>query len=511
MSSTTGVAPLGPLDGDSSVYWSCSNYRYVRAVTSTAGTVGAPGDSGRVPARAWRALGVGAAGFVLFGFNATATNLAFGAIIDTFPDVSESVVSWVASGFLVASAAFLPLGGRLADRLGRRRIFNIGLVGFAVFAVLSAAAPTIWILIAGRVGQAIAGALVIPASLAMALPGFPEHRRSSAVATWAAAGPLSAALAPSAAAALLQVGSWRWVYLLSAPLALTVFAASLILVPRSKGADDDEALDIVGTVLATTSIALFIVGISQSSDWGIATPETVLTVVASLMFGWWFIRRSQKHPAPLLNLSLLRIPEVAVANIANLLMSTTSLSIWLVWPLWLGRVWGYSSGRIGLAITVGPVCAGTATVLGGRLADRHGHRWLMIIGSALATSAVLWSYVMLGREPDYVRELLPTIMGFGLGWGIANPSMNSWALSQVPQTAFGETNATFNTIRNLGGAIGVSTVVSLIGDRDRPDVLAAYDRTNLFLATAIGLSCVTVIVGTLVISRRKRRTVAPVH
>ncbi len=456
-----------------------------------------------VPSKAWRALAVGAAGFVLFGFNSTATNLAFGAIADTFSDASESVVAWVASGYFIASAAFLPLGGRLADRLGRRLVFNVGLLGFALFAVISAVAPSVWILIAGRIGQAIAGALVIPSSLAMALPDFPAARRSSAVATWAAAGPLSAAVAPSAAAALLQVSSWRWVYFLSAPFALAAFGASLAFVSKSKADQDPGRLDLLGTVVATISIALLIVGISQSPDWGIANPSTIGVIVAAVVLGSYFLVRSSRHPTPLLNLSLFRIPEVTIANLANLFMSTTSLSIWLVWPLWLGRVWGYSTTRIGFAITVGPICAGMATLLGGRLADRYGQRWLMIFGSGLATCAVLWSFFMLGPEPDYAREFLPTIMGFGFGWGISNPSMNSWALSRVPQASFAEVNASFNTIRNLGGAVGVSTAVAIVGSADRSDVLAAYDRANLFFAAAIGLSCLTVTVGTLVLSRRR--------
>jgi EmrB/QacA subfamily drug resistance transporter len=459
----------------------------------------------QVPASAWRALAVGAAGFVLFGFNSTATNLAFGAIADSFSDVPESIVSWVASGYFIASAAFLPLGGRLADRLGRRRVFNAGLVGFAIFAVGSAVAPTIWVLIASRIGQAMAGALVIPASLAMALPGFPIGRRSSAVATWAAAGPLASAVAPSAAAALLQVSSWRWVYFLSAPFALAVFATSLVFVSKSKAEEDQERLDLVGTALATASIALLIIGISNGPGWGLGAPQTLGCLFAAVAFGVGFLFRSTRHPAPLLNLALLRIPEVAVANLANLLMSITSLSIWLIWPLWLGRVWGYSTSRVGLAITIGPICAASATLLGGRLADRYGQRWLMIFGSGLATCAVLWSFFMFGAEPDYVREFLPMIVGFGIGWGISNPSMNSWALSTVPQAVFGEVNASFNTIRNLGGAIGVSTVVAIIGPADRPDVLDAYDRANLFFATTIGLSCLTVAIGTYIISRSPSR------
>lgn len=464
-------------------------------------------EPSEVSAKAWRALAVGAAGYVLFGFNSTATNLAFASIADDFDGVSETVVSWVASGYFIASAAFLPLAGRLADRLGRRRVFNGGLIGFAVTSIISALAPTIWILIAARTLQAVAAAMVIPSSLAMALPEFPANRRPSAVATWAAAGPLSAAIAPSAAAGILEFSTWRTVYFVTAPVALVVLALSFRFVARSRAEEVEGHLDLLGTVLATLAIGLLIVAISQGTTWGWLSPQTLGAAGAAVGLGIVFLRRSLHHPTPLLNLSLFRVPEVAVANLANLAMSTTSLSIWLVWPLFLGRVWDYSNGRIGLAITAGPLCAGPASLLGGRLADRFGQRWLMIFGSALATLAVLWSWWRLGAEPNYIRDLLPSIVAFGTGWGLSNPSMNSWALSRVGQDVYGEVNATFNTIRNLGAAIGVSIAVAIIGAEDRPDVIEAYARANLFFAASVGLSCLTVVIGVVLVARRDRREV----
>lgn len=452
-------------------------------------------DDVEVSRRAWAALAIGAAGLVLFGFNSTATNLAFGSISDTFADSPDSLVSWVASGYFIASAAVLPLGGRLADRLGRRRVFNIGLLGFAASALVSALAQSIWVLIAARMAQAMSGALVIPSSLAMALPEFPESKRSSAVATWASAGPLSAAIAPSVAAALLQISSWRVVYVLSAPLAIVTYVLSLMFVSRSKAEHAPGRLDLVGTIVATLSIGLLVAGIGQAPTWGVFSGRFVGTIGGVLVGVGYFLFRSSRHPTPLLNLSLFKIPQVAVANLANLFMSTTSLSIWLVWPLWLGQVWNYSNTRIGLAITVGPICAGTATLTGGRLADRYGQQWLMIGGSALASGAVLWSYFMLGTEPNYLVEFMPTVMAFGLGWGLSNPSMNSWALATVSESVYGEVNAAFNTVRNLAAAIGISIAVAIVGSPDRVDVLAAYGRANLFFATSIMLSCITVAAG----------------
>lgn len=472
-----------------------------------------------VPGRAWRALAVGAAGYVLYGFNSTATNLSFGSIAADFAGdsagaVSETVVSWVASGYFVASAAFLPLAGRLADRLGRRRVFNAGLLGFAATAIVSALAPNVWVLIGARTLQAVAAALVIPSSLSMALPEFPEHRRPSAVATWAAAGPLAAAIAPSAAAAILDGSSWRVVYFVTAPAALAFFGLSLRFVARSRvdpssGGTVEGRLDLTGTALATVAIGLLIVAISQGSAWGWTRPATIGAITASILLGAVFVIRSRHHPTPLLDLSLFRVPQVAAANLANLSMSMTSLSIWLIWPLFLDRVWDYPTARIGLAITAGPLCAGPASVVGGRLADRFGQRWLMIGGSALTTAAVLWSWWRLGPEPNYVVDLLPSVMAFGTGWGLSNPSMNSWALAEVPAAVYGEVNAAFNTIRNLGAAIGVSVAVAIVGSAQGPEAAPAYARANLFLASSVAISCLTVTGGVILVSRRARSQEMP--
>ncbi len=454
--------------------------------------------------RAWQSLAVGAGGYVLFGFNSTATNLAFPAIQDEFSDASESTLSWVASGFFITAAALLPLGGRLADRLGRRRVFTIGMGIFGFAALLSWAAPTVWVLIAARSLQAAGSALIIPASLSMVLPEFPASRRSTAVSAWAAAGPLSAAIAPSAAAALLASTSWRWVYFVSAPLAFAILVAALLVVPETQGeAKSGDRLDYGGTIMLTASIALLVVGISEGQAWGWFSVATTSIIVLALSLLTVFVLRSAEHPTPLLNVRLFAIPEVAVANAANLFMSITSLSIWLIWPLWLRRVWHYEPAQIGLAITIGPLFAGPASILAGRFADRYGTRWPMTIGSGLATIAVTYTVFSFSTEPNYWRDLAPAIAMFGTGWGISHPQMNSWALSRVPADFYGESNAAFNTLRNVGAAVGTAGAIAIVGAESRTDVLAAYRRANIFFAAWVGLAFLTVAIGSAVLERRR--------
>ena len=153
-----------------------------------------------VSPRAWRALWVASLATVLVGFNSTATNIALDDIQRGFTGASAADIGWGVAGFFIGTAAFLPLAGRLADRIGRKRIFQLGLLLFAVSAFFSATAGTVITLNLSRVLQAFAGAAILPSSLALVLPLFPESRRTSAVGLWSAAGPLGAGIAPGVAA-----------------------------------------------------------------------------------------------------------------------------------------------------------------------------------------------------------------------------------------------------------------------------------------------------------------------
>ncbi len=261
----------------------------VRAMSSNAPTaIDETGPSESISPAAWRALAVGAAGFVLVGFNGTATNIAFGDIAASFPDDPETTVGFVSSGYLVGTAAFLPLAGRIADRQGRRKIFLLGVVLFGLTGLISAVAPNVWVLIAARFVQSIGGALVIPASLSMALPLFPVSRRSSAVATWAAAGPISAAIAPTVSAAVLQVSDWRWLYFASAPIAAVVVVAALRHVDEVTPDTPSGRLDILGAALGTAGIGLAVFGVGKGKDWGWSSSLaiTCFAVAAACIVGF---------------------------------------------------------------------------------------------------------------------------------------------------------------------------------------------------------------------------------
>ena len=436
--------------------------------------------------RAWRALAVASLGTVLVGFNSTATNIALPSILAGFPGATAPEVAWGVAGFLIGLAAFLPLAGRLADRIGRKRIFQSGLALFALSAVLSAIAPTVWTLNGARVLQAIAGAAILPSSLSLVLPLFPESRRTSAVGMWSAAGPLAAAVAPIVSALVLSAAGWRVLYFASAPVAALMFALGMRVLRELPTPPAKHRLDVAGAVAGTVALAAIVAAVLQGRVWGYTSPVTAAVAALGAVALAFFVVNSLRHPEPLLNLHLLRRRGVWVTNLSNFVVGIASQSLWLLWPLFLVGVWNYSTVGIGQALTPGPITAGIATVLFSRLGERWSAIWLCRIGAALQVVSIGWMVVRLGTNVNYWVDMAPSIALFGIGWGMCVPLLNSVALNSVKESYFGEISGLFNTLRYTASAIGVAGLFALLKKTDGEGVLVYYQHALVFfLVTAI--------------------------
>jgi len=441
-----------------------------------------------VPGRAWKALAVASAGYSLMSFNTTSTNLAFDKISKTFDSSSPSTLSWVASIFFIGLASLLPVSGRLADRLGRRRVFRFGLLLFAAGSVLSALAPVAIVLIVARLVTAAGGAMIVPASLAVILPEFPRERHVTAVATWAATGPLAAALAPAVSALILAVTTWRVLFAISMPISLLAYLASFKLLRESKAERVGGPLDWVGVAIGTVTIAALVYAVGQAPGRGLTAPSVLVAIVLFVVFFPLFLRRCRSHPEPLLNLDVFLMRPVWVANVGNFLLNMAGQATWLLWPLFFSRVWHFSQVQTGLALLPGPILSGILTTFGGRLSVRYGHEVLVRWGPLVHLVALGWPLVFLTTTPHYWLAVMPAVALSGGGWALTQPPLNSGVLSRVGPDYYGEVNASFNTVRNVAAALGVAVAVAIIGKPGRPDPLAAYDRA--FWASVIcGLGC----------------------
>jgi len=427
-----------------------------------------------IPRRAWIGLGISGAGQVLWAFNLTATNIAFDEIGRDFPDAGDAVIGWVAAVFFIGSASLLLIAGRLADRIGRKKIFEIGLGIFALSAVGSFLAPNVWWLIGARALGSAGAACVIPAGLSVILPEFPREKHGTAVGIWAASGPVAATISPSASALILGVASWRTLYLISAPIALIAALAGGWVLTESKAEGEPGPLDIVGAALGTMAIAVLVFVTLQGADLGWTNPLVAGAVIVAVASGYLFVKRSRAHPEPLLDLDVFLLPPVRISNIANFLTSTVGTSAWLVWPVFMDRVWGFEKWQIGLALTPGPIVAGTSTILAGRLVDRIGWRPVLLIGSIVAPLSTLIAILTVSTSERYWIALFPPIALFGMGWAFVIPPLNSGVLRRVSADLFGQVNASFTTVRNVAGAIGIAVVVAMLARVDDTNPIFTY-------------------------------------
>lgn len=401
---------------------------------------------------------------LLAAFVGTATNIAIPVLEEEFSGVGLTRISWVISAFAVTQVTFMLLGGRLADRIGRRRIFITGLLVFAVGAAASAVAPGISLVIAARAVQAIGVAMMIPSSLAAVLPLYPKERHGSVVSLWSSMGVLGAAAAPTVAAGLLEFSSWRFVFAIVVPIAVAGMVLASMVMADDTVVERPPPLDLVGTATGTLAIGGVTFVIVQGRAWGWLDSRIVLVFVITVVSGFVFVASSRRHDEPLLDFRLLRIPSFRVVTGASALLSTSTSATWFLYPLFLNDVWQYSNLQIGLAMTPGPLALVTVAPVAGRLVDRHGYRELLVLGGILASLGTAWMAWRLQPDEIYVRAFLPGTILIGVGMAFMLGPANAAALREVPDHQLGAANAAYNTARSACAAFGVAIITALIGD-----------------------------------------------
>jgi EmrB/QacA subfamily drug resistance transporter len=464
------------------------------------------GASGAASPGAWVAVAVSMLAMAILPFAVTGANIAFGDIEATFAGTSRSTLSWALSGYSIVIAAFTLLGGQLAGRVGARRMFVGGLVGFGAASLVAGLAPNAGVLILGRALQGAAGAMIVPSSLAVALALWPASRRPMVVGVWSASFPIGSSVAPTLSALVIDVASWRWIFLTIAAIAVVVIVLALRLpLPAEHATGSPGRPDLLGVVVGTAAVGLAALGIVQGPRWGWTDGLTLGVLAAAVAMTPLFVRSCRRHPRPLVALRLFEVPTFALASVVNIAISMVGMSVWLLWPLLMSGAWGYDQLHVGLAITPTPVLGGTLSILAGRWAERAGYRRLLWPGAALLVAANLWFLLRLDTDADYWGAMFPGLVLFGIAMGLTFAPLNGAALVDLQAADVNQANAAFNTGRFLSGAIGIAAVVAALGDGTGTDPMAGFDRA-FGLLTGVSLVAAVVL---LVFWPRPGRTLAP--
>jgi EmrB/QacA subfamily drug resistance transporter len=477
----------------------------------------APQASSAADPRRWVALAVIAAATLMVVLDTSIVNLALPRAQADL-GMSDATRAWVVTAYTVAFGGLLLLGGRIGDLLGRKRMFLIGMIGFAVASAVGGFAATAGVLFAARAAQGAFAALLAPAALSLVSVTFVEPaERAKAFAVYGAVSGGGGAVGLILGGLLTEYASWRWCLLVNVPIALLAAAAAVVTVPRDTTAMGPRHYDVAGALTATAASIVLVYGLTVAGEGaGWLSPAPVALLVAAAVLLVTFVMLERRNASPLLPLRVVTDRLRGGSFITSALISAGMFAMFLFLAYYLQGDLGLDPLLAGLAIL--PFSGGiiTAAAAAARLLPRYGPRLLMVAGMAAATVGMGW-LVLLSASSGYWLGVSPSMLVMGVGLGLVFVPLSSVALTGVEPADAGVASALLNATQQVGGAVGVALLNTLYtaslattapGTTTMEAHLAGY---RLTFAVATGLFAAALVVIAMATRQRAPRTTAAEH
>ena len=460
----------------------------------------------RYRSRAGRlALAASTIGSGLSLLDATVVNVALPTIGRDL-HASLTGLQWTVNAYTLTLSAFLLLGGSLGDRLGRRRIFVVGVAWFAVASVLCGLAPNVGVLIAARALQGVGAALLVPVSLALIEATFAEDDRSAAIGAWSGLGGLAAAIGPLVGGTLIDAVSWRAVFLINLPFAAVAIWLALRFVPETRGSSAGSEIDWWGATLAPVALAGLVYGLSDGIEHGFGSAVALPTLVGGAVALVAFLIAEGRAASPLLPLRLFRSRTFSGANVLTFVVYGAFGGALFLVPIQLQQVLGYSPLSSGAALVPVTVVMLLLSPRVGRLMARTGARLPMTVGTVGIAVGLAWLSTI-GRASSYATGVLPAVLVFALGLVTLVAPLTSTVLASVGLDFVGVAAAVNNDLARIGGLVAVAVLPGLAGiagsDYQHPAVFSAGYSTALRIAAVICAAGAVVAFTTIADVRRR--------
>jgi EmrB/QacA subfamily drug resistance transporter len=412
--------------------------------------------------RRWLALYVLCTGMLMIVLDITVVNVALPSIQDDL-GFSQNDLSWVVNAYLITFGGLLLLAGRLGDLIGRRTVFLSGLALFTAASLLCGASNSSGMLIGARFIQGIGGAMSSAVILGMIATMFPEPRdQAKAMGLFAFVASGGGTIGLLVGGVLTETINWHWIFLVNVPIAIVTAVLALRYIERDEGIGIRAGADVPGAVLITSSLMIgtyTIVKPAAEQGWGAGA--TLLFGAASLGLLALFLVREATAKTPLIPLSIFKARNLTGANLVQVLAVPGMFGLFFLGSLYLERVLGYDPLQIGFAFLPATLLMG---LLSARytepLSTRFGAKRLVIAGLILIAAACAL-FTRTTVEGDYVSELLPVMVIFGIGAGLAFPSLMTVAMSGVEMSEAGLASGLVNTAAQVGGAIGLAVLATV--------------------------------------------------
>jgi EmrB/QacA subfamily drug resistance transporter len=368
---------------------------------------------------------------------------------------------WVVEAYLLSLVSLMLVGGSLGDHFGRRRIFSIGLAGFGATSILCALAPSTGVLIGLRGVQGLAGALLVPGSLAIVTATFDGEARGRAIGTWTAWSGISTIAGPAAGGFLTQTLSWRFVFWINVPLIVVTLLLTLHSVAESRDPDAVKGFDIPGVVLSALGLGGPVFALIEQPTYGWADPRVLIPLLAGAACFAGFLVREATARAPMLPLSLFRVRNFAVANAATLTTYAGLIGSSFFLTLYLQQVGGYTALAAGFAGVPISLMLFFLSPRFGAFTARVGPRLPMAAGPIVGGLGLLL-LLRVGVDPSYPGEVLPALIVFGLGLSATVAPLTTTVLNAVDERNAGIASGVNNAIARVAGLLAIAVLGAVV-------------------------------------------------
>jgi EmrB/QacA subfamily drug resistance transporter len=463
----------------------------------------------------WKALAVLGVAYLMVVLDVSIVNVALPSIQDDL-DFSVENLQWVVSGYALTFGGFLLLGGRMGDLLGRRRLFMIGLALFAVSSLLCGLSVSSGMLIATRLLQGAAGAILSPSVFSITLVTFREGaERNKALGILGAIAGSGAAIGVLLGGILTEYAGWEWIFLVNVPIGL----GALALVPRyvreSRAEDLARHFDAAGAVTVTASLMLFVYGLTQSTNYGWTAGRTLGALIGFAVLMAAFLVIETRSHSPLVPLGFFRRRTLAGANLIGFGLGTTIFGMFFLLSLYMQIVLGFSALETGLGYLAVALTAVAASGVAQALVTRLGVKPVLATGLLLlGVGLILFTQVSV--DGTYVADLLPGFILVGVGLGFSFVPVSIAALAGVSGHEAGLASGLINTSQQIGGALGLAILTTVSTTRtdnltpagQQPSLDALVSGYSIAFWVAVGFAAIS-LATTLLILRRQDLVSAP--
>ena len=407
----------------------------------------------------WWTLGAVSVGLFMIMLDNTVVNVALPSMRSSL-HMSLSELEWVVAGYALTFAAFMLIGGKLADFIGRRLVFMIGLAVFTGASLACGLAPNGGFLIGARIVQGLGGALMNPATLSIIAATFAPRERGRAIGIWAGVSAMALAIGPLVGGLLTEHVNWNWIFFINVPVGLIGLLAIPLFIDESRDTTADQRLDLPG--LMTSALGLFSLTYAfieaNSNGWGSARIIGAFVVAAASLVAFVLLERHQR--APMLDLSLFRNRTFGGANAAMLFVGLAMFGTFFYVSLYMQNVLKYSPVQAGASFLPMTILIILIAPRAGALTDRVGSRWLVGIGMTLL-AVMLFYYTTLGANETF-WALLPGLLLGGIGMGMTMTPVTAAAMSAVSVDKAGVGSAVLNSARQVGGSLGIAVMGAIV-------------------------------------------------